>query len=64
MIQRLQLQSFRSYNQLIVEIDKPFVVLSGANGGGKTNILEAVSLFTPGRAQPYGLLTGEPRTPP
>lgn len=49
MIQRLQLQSFRSYNQLILEIDKPFAVFSGANGAGKTNILEAISLFTPGR---------------
>lgn len=49
MIQRLQLQSFRSYNQLIIDINKPFVVFSGANGAGKTNVLEAISLFTPGR---------------
>ncbi len=49
MIQRLQLQSFRSYSQLILDIHKPFVVLSGPNGAGKTNILEAISLFTPGR---------------
>lgn len=49
MIQRLQLQSFRSYSQLILEIHKPFVVLAGPNGAGKTNILEAISLFTPGR---------------
>ena len=49
MIQRLQLQSFRSYNQLIIDINKPFVVFSGSNGAGKTNVLEAISLFTPGR---------------
>lgn len=49
MIQRLQLQSFRSYHQLILEINKPFVVFAGPNGSGKTNILEAISLFTPGR---------------
>lgn len=49
MIQRLQLQSFRSYSQLILDINKPFVVFSGPNGAGKTNILEAISLFTPGR---------------
>ncbi len=49
MIQRLQLQSFRSYNQLILDINKPFAVFSGPNGAGKTNILEAISLFTPGR---------------
>ena len=49
MIQRLQLQSFRSYRELILEINRPFVVFSGPNGMGKTNILEAISLFTPGR---------------
>lgn len=49
MIQRLQLQSFRSYDQLILDITKPFVVFAGPNGMGKTNILEAISLFTPGR---------------
>ena len=49
MIQRLQLQSFRSYSQLIIDINKPFVVFSGSNGAGKTNVLEAISLFTPGR---------------
>ena len=49
MIQRLQLQSFRSYHELILEINKPFVIFAGPNGMGKTNILEAISLFTPGR---------------
>ena len=49
MIQRLQLQSFRSYTDLILNISQPFVVLYGPNGMGKTNILEAISLFTPGR---------------
>jgi DNA replication and repair protein RecF len=48
-IQRLQLQSFRSYQELILDIDQPFVVFAGPNGMGKTNILEAISLFTPGR---------------
>lgn len=49
MITRLQLQSFRSYQDLILEISQPFVVFAGHNGMGKTNILEAISLFTPGR---------------
>lgn len=49
MIKRLQLQSFRSYQELILEINKPFVIFAGPNGMGKTNILEAISLFTPGR---------------
>jgi len=49
MIERVQLQSFRSYKELILTIKQPFVVFSGANGMGKTNILEAISLFTPGR---------------
>jgi len=48
-IQRLQLQSFRSYQELILDINRPFVVFAGPNGAGKTNILEAISLFTPGR---------------
>ncbi len=29
--------------------DAPFVVITGSNGAGKTNILEAVSLLSPGR---------------
>ena len=46
---RLALTNFRSYADAIVEPRPGFVLLSGDNGAGKTNILEAVSLLSPGR---------------
>ena len=47
---RLQLNNFRNYGEASIDIEAPgFVVLHGANGAGKTNILEAISLFSPGR---------------
>ncbi|MCB1562655.1 MAG: DNA replication/repair protein RecF [Alphaproteobacteria bacterium] len=49
-IESLRLHHFRSYEQARLENLPPgFVVLYGANGAGKTNILEAVSLLSPGR---------------
>ena len=46
---RLSLTDFRSYDRAELEIDGRSVVLTGPNGAGKTNILEAVSLLSPGR---------------
>ena len=46
---RLHLTEFRSYAALRLETDARPVVLTGANGAGKTNILEAISFLTPGR---------------
>lgn len=46
---RLGLQNFRNYEQLALPIEAPHVVLTGANGIGKTNLLEAISLLSPGR---------------
>jgi DNA replication and repair protein RecF len=41
---------FRNYETLRLDIaGAPVVVLAGDNGAGKTNILEAVSLLTPGK---------------
>lgn len=48
-ISQLTLQNFRNYRQLRLDAAPGFVVLSGDNGAGKTNILEAVSLLSPGR---------------
>lgn len=48
-ISRLTLHSFRNYPDLRIQTDNQFIVLSGENGAGKTNILEAVSLLAPGR---------------
>lgn len=46
----LQLRNFRSYEDLIArDLDEKFVVLAGNNGAGKTNLLEAISLLSPGR---------------
>ncbi len=45
----LQLQDFRSYAALDLTLDERPVVLFGANGVGKTNILEAISFLAPGR---------------
>ena len=48
-LDRLALTDFRSYATALIEPGPGFVLLSGDNGAGKTNILEAVSLLTPGR---------------
>ncbi len=49
MIARLSLTDFRSYREAIIEPGPGFVILTGDNGAGKTNMLEAVSLLSPGR---------------
>ena len=48
-LSRLSLTDFRSYADALIEPGPGFVLLSGDNGAGKTNLLEAVSLLTPGR---------------
>ncbi len=46
----LRLSDFRNYEATSLEsLNSGFVVLTGPNGAGKTNILEAISLLTPGR---------------
>ncbi len=46
---RLTLTDFRSYARADLALDGRAVVLTGPNGAGKTNLLEAISLLTPGR---------------
>jgi DNA replication and repair protein RecF len=46
---RLTLTDFRSYERAELVMDGRPVFLVGPNGAGKTNLLEAVSLLTPGR---------------
>jgi DNA replication and repair protein RecF len=49
-IRRLTLTNFRSYHAAQVVLDRAGpVVLTGANGAGKTNLIEAISLLAPGR---------------
>ncbi len=48
-VSRLTFTDFRSYASALIEPGAGFVLLSGENGAGKTNVLEAVSLLAPGR---------------
>ncbi|MFN3434458.1 MAG: DNA replication/repair protein RecF [Sphingomonas sp.] len=49
MLSRLRLTDFRNHAGLVLAPGPGFVVLTGENGAGKTNVLEAVSLLAPGR---------------
>ena len=46
---RLSLTDFRNHAGADMAAAPGLVALSGDNGAGKTNILEAISLFAPGR---------------
>lgn len=46
---RLTLTNFRSYRAATVAPAASLVALTGPNGAGKTNMLEAISLLSPGR---------------
>jgi len=48
-IARVALSNFRSYARAELTASGPPVVLAGPNGAGKTNLLEAISLLSPGR---------------
>ncbi len=49
-LRRLSLTNFRSYHTAQLALDRAGpVVLTGQNGAGKTNLIEAVSMLTPGR---------------
>ena len=45
----LKLSHFRSHKRAVAEFDGRPVAIYGPNGAGKTNILEAISLLSPGR---------------
>ena len=48
-ITQLTLDNFRNYANLRLDIKAGSVVLTGDNGAGKTNLLEAISMLVPGR---------------
>jgi DNA replication and repair protein RecF len=48
-VTRVMLADFRSYRTLDLALSGRHVVLTGENGAGKTNLLEAISLLSPGR---------------
>jgi len=48
-VRRLTLNNFRNYHAASLETGAKTIVLVGANGAGKTNLIEAISFFAPGR---------------
>jgi DNA replication and repair protein RecF len=48
-VRRIMLKDFRSYPTLDLDFSSQLVVFTGDNGVGKTNLLEALSLFSAGR---------------
>lgn len=48
-VTRLTLSDFRNYRNLRIDANIAPIIITGENGSGKTNILEAISFLTPGR---------------
>ncbi|MEO6013750.1 MAG: DNA replication/repair protein RecF [Devosia sp.] len=48
-LSRIRLSAFRNYQTAALDLDGRHLVLTGPNGAGKTNLLEAISLLSPGR---------------
>ncbi|MDI6838823.1 MAG: DNA replication/repair protein RecF [Rhizobiaceae bacterium] len=48
-LRELKLTDFRNYTRVSLSLDSRHVVLTGENGAGKTNLMEAVSFLSPGR---------------
>jgi DNA replication and repair protein RecF len=48
-LQELTLSHFRSHKRVAITLDPRPLAIFGPNGAGKTNIIEAVSLLSPGR---------------
>jgi DNA replication and repair protein RecF len=46
---RLSLSNFRCYTDAVIAPGPAINILTGENGAGKTNVLEAISLLVPGR---------------
>lgn len=48
-VKRLTLTDYRNYKSLRINAEISPIIITGENGCGKTNILEAISFLTPGR---------------
>lgn len=48
-LSNLTLSHFRSHRRAVIDVSARPVAIHGNNGAGKTNILEAISLLSPGR---------------
>lgn len=62
-ITQIRLQQFRNHEALMLDTDAPAVIITGVNGIGKTNILEALSLCTVGRGLRHAALNEIHRHP-
>lgn len=49
MLTELTMLQFRSHRRAVLALDGRPVAIHGANGAGKTNIIEAISMLSPGR---------------
>ncbi|WP_322097118.1 DNA replication/repair protein RecF [Pelagibius sp. Alg239-R121] len=63
-LSRLTLTHFRSYEAATLEAAPGPVILTGSNGAGKTNLLEAASFLSPGRGLRGAKLTEIARRQP
>ncbi len=59
-LDRILLSRFRNHRDTRIEGTAKFNLLVGENGAGKTNVLEAISLFAPGRGLRRASLTDMP----
>lgn len=48
-LQKLKLINYRNFENFEISVSNNPILIIGENGSGKTNILEAISLFSPGR---------------
>ena len=62
LIRKLTVSNFRNYSVASLEPSKQMVVLLGNNGAGKTNLLEAISMLSPGRGLRQAQLTQSNKT--
>lgn len=62
-LRTLTLSHFRSYTRAEIETEGRPVALHGPNGSGKTNVLEAVSMLSPGRGLRRAVLDDLARRP-
>ena len=63
-VTRLRLTNFRSYASGEIAVSAAPVVLAGPNGAGKTNVLDAISLLSPGRGLRGAMLAEHTRKGP
>ena len=56
MLDRIQLANFRNHRDTVLGGTAKFNLLVGENGAGKTNVLEAISLLSPGRGLRHAAL--------